>query len=236
MSEPFLVLSNIDAGYGKKQVLFDVSLAIDKGQIVSLIGHNGAGKTTLLRTIFGHIGPSRGRVSMGGANIDRWSMPERVQHHLTYIPQEQFVFRDLSVQENLALSGYVLRDRNDYEDRLAACFDFLPVLKERRNQRAGTLSGGQQRMLSLGMVMISRPKMLLLDEPSLGLAPSLVDQAMELLQDMAKKFGMTVLLVEQNVKKAFAVANHVYVLRAGRLIAERSGGELSSHDELWDLF
>lgn len=236
MSEPFLVLSNIDAGYGKKQVLFDVSLTINKGEIASLIGHNGAGKTTLLRAVFGHLSPDRGSISMGGGAIDRWSMPERVRHHLTYIPQEQFVFGDLSVQENLALSGYVLRDQEDFNERLSECFDFLPILKERSKQRAGTLSGGQQRILSLGMVMVARPRMLLLDEPSLGLAPSLVDQAMELLQDMAKRFGMTVLLVEQNVKKAFAVADRVHVLRAGCLIAERPGGDLSSHDDLWDLF
>ncbi|CAM3653490.1 ABC transporter ATP-binding protein [Castellaniella denitrificans] len=236
MSDPFLVLSNIEAGYGKKQVLFDVSLTLDKGEIVSLIGHNGAGKTTLLRTIFGHLGPSRGTVVMDGATINNWTMPERVQHHLMYIPQEQFVFGDLSVQENLALAGYPLQSHQDYERRLTECFEFLPILKERGNQKAGTLSGGQQRILTLGMIMIAQPKMLLLDEPSLGLAPSLVDQAMDLMQDMAKRFGMTVLLVEQNVKKAFAVADTVHVLRAGRLIAQRPGGELPPDDNLWDLF
>lgn len=236
MSQALLDLSNIEAGYAKKQVLFDISLSIQAGEIVSLIGHNGAGKTTLLRTIFGHIDPSKGKVSYDQQNINTWSTARRVEARLVYIPQEQFVFRELSVEENLVLSAYTLLAEAEFKKRLAECYKFLPILEERRYQKAGTLSGGQQRILSLGMIMILQPRLLLLDEPSLGLAPSLVDQAMELMRAMASRFEMTVLLVEQNIKKAFQVADRVYVMRGGRLIAQREGGVLSSHDELWDLF
>lgn len=236
MKDDFFEIKKVTAGYGKKKVLFDVSLGVSKGEIVSLIGHNGAGKTTLLRCAFGHIAPDQGEVLLEGKSMNAWPSHERVEKKFIYIPQEAFVFRELSVLENLHLAAYTLEDKRKLSERLEQCYEYLPVLKERAVQRAGTLSGGQQRMLSLGMIMVMRPKVLLLDEPSLGLAPALVDDAMRILRMMAEKLGMTVLLVEQNVKKAFAVSDRVYVLRAGEIIAERQGGELSSQDDLWDLF
>jgi branched-chain amino acid transport system ATP-binding protein len=232
---PFLSVRDLDSGYGKKQVLSDVGLDAGRGEIVSLIGHNGAGKTTLLRTVFGHITPSRGEIKFDDQSMAGVSQVQRVARGMTYTPQEHFVFGDLSVSENLHLAARGARSEKDRTERFEHCFEHLPILKERGKQTAATLSGGQQRMLSLGMTLVLRPTLLLLDEPSLGLAPSLVDSVMELLLNLAAG-GMTILLVEQNIQKAFSVADYVYVLRGGRIIAERTGGSVTSHDELWNWF
>lgn len=155
---------------------------------------------------------------------------------MMYVPQERFIFGALTVEENLELAGNLVSEKSVVQKRREECFQYVPVLRERLGQKASTMSGGQQRLLSLAMIRIFSPSVLLLDEPSLGLAPNLVDDTAALLQSMAKETRMTVLLVEQNLRMAFGMSDRIYVLRGGKIIAEKEGGELQSTEELWELF
>jgi len=234
--DALLAVEDLATGYGRKQIVFGASLDVRPGEIVALIGHNGAGKTTTLKAVAGLLPVWQGRVVFDGAPVERASSAARVRRGLAFVPQEHFVFADLTVAENLELGAFSVTDRRLAAERQEAVLALLPVLAERRRQIAGTLSGGEQRMVSLGMALMMRPRLLLLDEPSLGLAPLLVERIMETIQDIVRRERLTVLLVEQNIRHALTVAARVYVMRTGRVILEESGAAMAARGEWWDLF
>ena len=234
--EDLLVLSGLQAGYGRKHVVFDLDLHLRPGEIVTIIGHNGAGKTTTLKTIFGMLPPIGGSVTYRGHDVTRSTCRRNVLRGMSYIPAERFVFSDLSVQDNLRLGAMHEKSGAARDTRRNRVHEMFPLLRERAAQRAGTMSGGQQRMLSLGLAMMSNPTLLLLDEPSLGLAPALVAEIFDGVRRLADEEGLTVLLLEQNVGQALRIADRAYVMRAGRIILEETADEMRSRKDYWDLF
>jgi branched-chain amino acid transport system ATP-binding protein len=230
-----LELKNISAGYYRKSVLYDISLSVDQGEIVSLIGHNGAGKTTTLRTIFGLIKPEAGEISFGGRSILTQGPLRNVQDGICLIPQERFTFPDLTVRENLFLGAHHVRDQGLLENTLAEIYHLFPILQERLNQKAGTMSGGQQRMLSLSMALMAQPRFVMVDEPSLGLAPLVVQELMQVIKRMAED-GISILMVDQNVKHILRLSQRVYVMKNGHIVLEETGQKLLERDQWWDLF
>jgi branched-chain amino acid transport system ATP-binding protein len=234
---PLLTVSDVDAGYGKKRVLADVGLSVGRGEAIALIGHNGAGKTTLLQTIFGMQPLWKGQIAFAGHALgDRPSSQAAVALGMAMIPAERFVFPDLSVSENLRLSARRLT-ASARNERLDAAYEAFPILKERNAQLAGTMSGGQQRMVSLAMALMPAPKLLLLDEPSLGLSPAVAEQLMARVRRLVEE-GVSVILVEQNIPAALSVAARVYVLRMGKIILEESSEALHARgrEKWWELF
>lgn len=231
-----LDVERVVTGYGRKQVTFGVSLRVETGEIVALMGHNGAGKTTTLKAIAGLLPLWSGRILFDQAAIGETSSAVRVRSGLSLVPQERFVFADLSVAENLALGGFSVGDPAVAAAQREKVLALLPILAERQKQLAGTLSGGEQRMLSLGMALIRKPRLLLLDEPSLGLAPTLVERIMETIQTISRRDNLTVLLVEQNVQHAIAIAQRVYVMRTGRVLLEETRAAMAARGQWWDLF
>ncbi|HEV3097729.1 MAG TPA: ABC transporter ATP-binding protein [Candidatus Dormibacteraeota bacterium] len=214
-----LEVEAVDTYYGRVQALRGVSLTIDDGEIVTLIGSNGAGKTTTLRTISGLARPTRGRVRLRGADIGGLPPNRVVMRGIGHAPEGRRVFARMSVRDNLFLGAYVRKDAAGIRSDEERIFGFFPRLRERRNQIAGTLSGGEQQMLAIGRALMSRPKILLLDEPSLGLAPILVDTIFQVIREINSQ-GTTILLIEQNAAKALQVANRGYVLETGRIVQE----------------
>lgn len=234
--EELLMVSGLQAGYGKKHVVFDVDLHLRAGEIVTIIGHNGAGKTTTLKTIFGMLPALGGTITYQGDDVTRSSCRRNVLRGMSYIPAERFVFSDLSVLDNLRLGAMHEKSSEVREARRNRVHEMFPLLQERATQRAGTMSGGQQRMLSLGLAMMSHPKLLLLDEPSLGLAPALVAEIFDGVRRLADEEGLTVLLLEQNVGQALRIADRAYVMRAGRVILEETADQMRQRPDYWDLF
>jgi branched-chain amino acid transport system ATP-binding protein len=231
-----LEVKSLEAGYGKFKILHGISMVINEKEIVGVIGHNGAGKTTTLKSIFGLIKPSKGNVTYMNQDITFRSPEAKIDKGIYHIPQDQFVFSDLTVGENLEISFFTAKDRSSYESRIEAVHEWFPILRERHNQLAGTLSGGERRLLSLGMGLLRQPSLLMLDEPSSGLSPIALKNVMKIIQEINNNFGTSVLLVEQNVKAAFKVSKRVYVMKAGRFILEETGEKLLERKEWWDLF
>jgi len=223
------------AGYGKKTVLRRISLEIAEEEVVAIIGHNGAGKTTLLRTIFGLLRLQEGQIRYRGARIDGRRPALNVREGIAFVPQGHGVFPDLAVRENLELGAHAA-GAADLGDRMEAVFSLFPILRERDRQTAGTLSGGQQQMLALGMALVMRPKLLLLDEPSLGLAPFLVQRVLETVTEINHRFETAVLLVEQNVRQALQIARRVYVMKVGQIVYTGDPESLAQAQRLWQLF
>jgi branched-chain amino acid transport system ATP-binding protein len=234
--EDLLVLSGVQAGYGRKHVVFDIDLHLGRGEIVTIVGHNGAGKTTTLKTVFGMLPPLDGSIVYDGQDAARANCRRNVLRGMSYIPAERFVFGELSVIDNLRLGALHQRDVQAREKRLELVYGMFPILKERSEQKARTMSGGQQRMLSLGLAMMSRPKLLLLDEPSLGLAPALVAEIFDGVRRLADEDGLSVLLLEQNVGQALRIADRAYVMRSGRIILEETAEQMRKRPDYWDLF
>jgi branched-chain amino acid transport system ATP-binding protein len=236
-SKATLTVTGLTTGYGKKQVLEDVSLTVGEGEAVAIIGHNGAGKTTTLRSIFGLQGPWKGTIAFDGRELGpRHSAKAAFELGIAMIPAERFVFPDLSVLDNLRLSARGLSP-DERQRRVAMAYDAYPVLRERGRQLAGTMSGGEQRMVSLSMALMPQPRLLLLDEPSLGLAPVVAQQLMARVRGLVEQ-GMSVVFVEQNVPAALSVASRVYVLRSGRMILEQSSEAMLAmgREKWWELF
>jgi branched-chain amino acid transport system ATP-binding protein len=229
-----LEVDGLKAGYGHKPVLFDVNLRVEEGEIVAMFGHNGAGKTTTLNGIFGRCRPTGGTVRFAGQDITRAKGTDNVSRGMTLIPAEHFVFADLSVLDNLRLGAY--GNGANLDARLNEVYELFPILGDRRKQLAGTLSGGQQRMLSIGIALMTAPRLLLLDEPSLGLSPVLVQQLMVVIGRLAKEQHLSVLLVEQNVLQTLEVVDRAYFMRGGRIILEERAEELKGRESYWDLF
>ncbi len=227
-----LQVDDVVSGYGSMEVLHGVSLEVEQGQIVSLMGPNGSGKTTLLRTIFGIVNPTQGKVLFNGEIISG-NPPEKVARTgISYVPQEENIFASLMVQENLEMGAFTRQD--DWQPRMEEIFALFPDLTDRRKSRAGELSGGMRQMLAIGRALMLNPTLLLLDEPSAGLAPFLVDQIFEKISELNKQ-GVTVLLVEQNVQ-ALKCADKAYILEGGEKKAEGTARELMADAEIGKLY
>ena len=226
-----LELKGVDAFYGRVQALHGVTLKVDKGEIVALIGSNGAGKTTTLRTISGLMHPARGQVIFDGQDISFTSASKIVELGICQSPEGRRLFPRMSVQDNLLMGAYTRRDRANIEKDMKHVFELFPRVEERRSQIAGTLSGGEQQMLAMGRALMARPKVLMLDEPSLGLAPILVDTIFAVIKEINGE-GTPVLLVEQNASKALGAAHRAYVLETGVVAKEGTGKELLESEDV----
>ncbi len=231
-----LEVDELVAAYGKRHVLHGVSLAVAPGEIVTVLGHNGAGKTTLLKTIFGLVPHQGGRIHLGGRDATRDSHVAHVRHGMSFVPAEAAIFRSMTVIENLELGAYTVKEGDLRRERLQRVLKLFPLLDERAAQVAGTLSGGQQRMLSLGISLMAGPKLMLLDEPSLGIAPGLVQQIFARLRELSRDEGLSVLVVEQNVRAILPIADRAYFMRSGNLILEESAEVALARGKWWDLF
>jgi branched-chain amino acid transport system ATP-binding protein len=234
--DPLLALESLDAGYQRRAVVYDVSISVYPGEIVAVLGHNGAGKTTTMKTAFGILRPMSGRVLYHGRDVSAAACAEHVKMGMSYTPSERFVFPDLSVSVNLRLGALQEPSRDERERRVKRIFDMFPILEERRDQLAGTFSGGEQRILSVGMALMSEPELMLFDEPSLGVSPAITQQILTALRRMADEEGRAVMLLEQNVGHALREADRVYVMRSGRVILEESSQEMRQREHWWDLF
>jgi len=220
-----LKVSEIEVRYSGIPVIHNVSLEVNQGELVSVVGANGAGKSTLLKTIAGALHPSRGSVQFEDQDISRLSTAGIVQKGITYVPEARLIFGPLTVQENLEIGAYILNDEEEMKKNLEEVYHLFPRLAERRLQLGGTLSGGEQQMLAIGRGLMSNPKLLMLDEPSLGLMPKLVDEMLEAVAKL-KGTGKTILLVEQKVREALDLSDRGYVLQTGRTIHQGTGKEL----------
>jgi branched-chain amino acid transport system ATP-binding protein len=226
-----LKVDQINAYYGDLQALWDVSLQIDDGELVALVGPNGAGKTTTLKVITGLLKLASGSISFDGSNLGKESVHAIVGLGISQVPEGGRIFAGMSVLENLELGAFVPKARKVKDQSLKWVFEIFPRLEERQNQQAGTLSGGERQMLAIGRALMSKPKLLLLDEPSFGLAPILVQQMFEMIEEINKQ-GVTVLLVEQNVRMALELANRSYVIENGRIVGQGSGDDLLSFESI----
>lgn len=224
-------IHDLKVSFGGIQALKGISLSVDDGQIVTLIGANGAGKTTTLRTASGLERPTEGSIIFAGQDITKASARERVRQGLVQVPEGRRVFAKMSVLENLELGAFLRKDRAGITKDLGGVYERFPVLADRLKQQAGTLSGGEQQMLAMGRALMSRPKMLLLDEPSMGLAPLFVQEIFDIIKAI-NQTGTTVLLVEQNANMALQIADHAYVMETGRIVLSGTAAELSASDEI----
>jgi branched-chain amino acid transport system ATP-binding protein len=220
-----LSMENVTTGYGKAQVLKKVNISLEKGEIVALIGANGAGKTTSLRCITGIIKPWEGTIKFNNQKIDALEPYEIVSFGISYCPEGRDIFANLSVYENLKVGGYLVKDRREFKSNLNQVYELFPRLQERRNQIAGSLSGGEQQMLAIGRALMSKPSILLLDEPSLGLAPIIMESIFETIKQVNSS-GTSILLVEQNVSLALDLAERAYVLEKGEIKLSGEGKDL----------
>jgi len=227
-----LQIKNIQTFYGKIQALRDVSIKVDTGEIVSLIGANGAGKSTLLMTVSGINKAKVGKILFEGKNIEKEEPHKIVKLGISQSPEGRRIFSKLTVEENLKLGSNVFDNGKNYLDDIKEIFELFPVLSDRKNQRGGTLSGGEQQMLAIGRALMARPKMLLLDEPSLGIAPKLVNQIFVAIKNINKEKKVTIFLVEQNAKKALELADRAYVLVNGKVTIQGTGQELLKNQDI----
>ena len=227
-----LEAANVSVLYDGKAAVQDVSINVGTQEIVTIIGHNGAGKSSLLQALHGHVA-STGTIKFDGDDISTWSPEKRLKAGVALVPQGHQVFGDLTVNENLLIAGLLVG--NDKQDDLARIFSLFPILQERSQQRAATLSGGQQQMLAIGMGLIVEPKLLLIDEPSIGLAPSLVKRVMESIATARYERGCAILLVEQNITQSFAIADRVYGMRRGSIVAEAPPAEFTDKYDLMEI-
>ena len=226
-----LKVKDIDVYYGNIQALRNVSLEVNEGEIVTLIGANGAGKSTLLKTISGLQKPKRGSIEYLGAAIDGKAAQAIVKGGISHVPEGRRVFANMSVEENLELGAYLRKDRDGIKKDLEHVYELFPRLLERRKQQAGTLSGGEQQMLAMGRALMSKPKLIILDEPSMGLAPLMVKTIFKIIK-MVNEEGVTVLLVEQNANMALSIADRAYVIETGSIVLQGTAAELQASEEV----
>jgi branched-chain amino acid transport system ATP-binding protein len=230
-----LKVTEIEVRYSGVPVIHNVSLEVNPGELVSVVGANGAGKSTLLKAIAGALHPSKGSVQFENQEISRLSTADIVRRGITYVPEARLIFGPLTVQENLELGAYILDEDEAVQKNLEYVYQLFPRLAERRLQQGGTLSGGEQQMLAIGRGLMSNPKVLMLDEPSLGLMPKLVDEMLEAVAKL-KESGKTILLVEQNVRESLELSDRGYVLQTGRTIHQGTGKELLNAEVIQKAF
>ena len=226
-----LEIKDLEVYYGVIQAIKGISFEVNQGEVIALIGANGAGKTTALHTITGLISPKKGSVVFEGKDITKVPAHKIVSMGMAHVPEGRRVFAELSVYENLKMGAYTRSDKNEIEESLANVYKRFPRLEERKNQMAGTLSGGEQQMLAMGRALMSRPKIILMDEPSMGLSPILVNEIFDIIRSVSES-GTTVLLVEQNAKKALAIADRAYVLETGRITMSGNAKDLLEDDSI----
>ena len=226
-----LEVKDLEVYYGVIQAIKGVSFQVNQGEVIALIGANGAGKTTILHTITGLLSPKRGSVMFEGKEITKVPAHKIVSMGMAHVPEGRRVFAELSVYENLKMGAYTRKDKKEIEESLANVYKRFPRLEERKNQMAGTLSGGEQQMLAMGRALMSKPKIILMDEPSMGLSPILVNEIFDIIQAVSES-GTTVLLVEQNAKKALGIADRAYVLETGKIVLEGKSEELLENDSI----
>jgi branched-chain amino acid transport system ATP-binding protein len=234
-AEPLLEVEGIDAGYGKVEVLHGVSLHVSEGEIVTIVGPNGAGKSTALKAIMGYIRPTAGRVRFQAEDITGKEVHEVVSGGIGYVPQGRITFQEMTVLENLEMGAFFVRDRKAFQDALDKVFQLFPRLAERKRQLAGTMSGGEQQMVAIGRALMTHPRCVILDEPSLGLAPKFVEVIFAKLKEL-RGLGLSLLMVEQNAARALAVSDRGYVLELGRNHSAGTGAELLASADIRRMF
>ncbi len=226
-----LEVKDLEVYYGVIQAIKGVSFEVNQGEVIALIGANGAGKTTILHTVTGLLSPKKGQVFFEGKDITKVPAHKIVSMGMAHVPEGRRVFAELSVYENLKMGAYTRKDKSEIEESLENVYRRFPRLEERKNQMAGTLSGGEQQMLAMGRALMSKPKIILMDEPSMGLSPILVNEIFDIIQAVSES-GMTVLLVEQNAKKALSIADRAYVLETGNIVLEGKAKDLLEDDSI----
>lgn len=230
-----LELENVSAGYGKFQALFDLTMRVDAGEAVAVIGANGAGKTTLLRVISGLLPATAGKLHMEGTDLGAIPPHRIIETGIAHVPESRRLFPRLSVEDNLRMGAYIKSARAHFSERLDYVYELFPRLKERRTQLAGTMSGGEQQMCAIARALMSKPKLVLLDEPSMGLAPVIVQQVFDLVRRIRSE-GYTVLIVEQNVSQVLRVVDRAYLLEVGRIQSSGTAEELLASDEIQNAY
>ncbi|MCO7176729.1 ABC transporter ATP-binding protein [Sporolactobacillus kofuensis] len=239
MTEPiakhFLEVNKIDSYYSQIQALNGIELYIDQGEIVTLIGSNGAGKSTTLKSISGQVRPKKGSIIFDGRDITKFPAHQTAGLGIAQVPEGRRIFPRLTVRENLQIGAFSVKDKSVIAHRLERVFTYFPRLKERLNQKGGTMSGGEQQMLAIGRALMMKPKLLMLDEPSMGLAPIIVEQIFDIIKEMNKE-GMTILLVEQNAFQALQIADRGYVIQTGQIVLEGKGDELMKNEQVREAY
>lgn len=230
-----LEIKDLHVKYGAIHAIQGVSLGVDEGEVVSLIGANGAGKTTILHTISGLVKAASGSIELLGTNLLKTNPSAMIRLGLAHVPEGRRIFASMTVDENLEMGAFVRKDRDAVREEIREIYERFPRLMERRNQIAGTLSGGEQQMLAIGRALMGRPKLLLMDEPSMGLAPILVREIFKIIQEL-KASGMTVLLIEQNARLALSIADRAYVLETGRVVMDGTGAELLTNERVRNAY
>lgn len=225
-----LRVDRLTVGYDSVPVIFDVSFSVQEGELVSIVGSNGAGKSTILRTISGLLKPFSGTIEFMGHRIDKLPAHQIVKLGIANVPEGRHVLGKMSVKDNLLMGAYTINDKIEIQRLLGEMYELFPRLKERENQKAETMSGGEQQMLAIARALMSKPKLLLVDEMSLGLMPLMVDKVLEVLKEVNKKKGLTILMVEQKVQEALEIADRGYILQTGRIVAQGTGRELLESD------
>lgn len=226
-----LEVKDLEVYYGVIQAIKGISFKVEQGEVIALIGANGAGKTTTLHTVTGLLSPKKGQVLFEGKEITKVPAHKIVSMGMAHVPEGRRVFSELSVYENLKMGAYTRKDKNEIEESLKNIYKRFPRLEERKNQMAGTLSGGEQQMLAMGRALMSKPKIILMDEPSMGLSPIMVNEIFDIIRSVSQS-GTTVLLVEQNAKKALSIADRAYVLETGKIALEGNAKDLLEDDSI----
>ena len=236
MTTPILQLLNVESNYGPVQALRGVSLAVEEGKIVTVLGANGAGKTTTLKTISGIIDPLKGQVKFRGQEVQGQSPDAIVRGGIVHVPEGREVFPLLSVEDNLRMGAFTRSDGDGVAQDMEAVYGYFPILRERKAQEAGQLSGGQQQMLAIARALLARPSVMLMDEPSLGLSPKLTREIFDIVVRINRERGVTILLVEQNAHMALKIADFGYVLEVGRIVMEDTGSRLAEKDDIREFY
>jgi branched-chain amino acid transport system ATP-binding protein len=231
-----LKVENLESGYGPMQVLWQPSLEVKKGGITSLLGPNGVGKSTLLRTVLGSVQPWAGKITYEGTEITQEPTHKKVDLGITLVPEGKHLFVGMTVRENLIMGAYRKEALMYKDDSLELVYSLFPILKERGKQAAGSLSGGEQQMVTIGRALMTRPKLIMLDEPSQGLAPKLVGEVFETIEKLKNEIGLTILLVEQNAEACLKAADHVYIMHEGKIKAEGTAEEISGSTEIREAY
>jgi branched-chain amino acid transport system ATP-binding protein len=231
-----LEVTSLVAGYGSKETLHNLTLNVQQGEIVSVVGHNGAGKTTLLSAILGVLPVRSGTIEFNGKDVTHCSPVDKIKQGICLVPQGIGVFRDLSVMENLRVVAYLQR-KQEYKSLISEAFEFFPALKSSVFQTAGTLSGGQRQMLAVAMSLVARPALMMLDEPTLGLSPIATEEVLRKIKEISESTGCGVLIVEENIYKALSIGRRIYIIKTGEIILEEMADKLLSRPEqFWELF
>ena len=231
---PILSLHGVNTHYGAVHILKDVDIDIYPGEMVSLLGGNASGKTTTLKTILGYVKPTQGTVTLNGEEVNEWSTAERVGSGVTMVPENRRLFKRMTVKENLEIGAY-LRPKDDLSDDYDKIFELFPRVKERLSQKAGTLSGGEQQMLAIARALLAEPELLIMDEPSLGLAPMLIEQIRDIVVDINKQ-GVSVLLIEQNAMMALSIADFGYVMESGKVVMDGPAQKLLGDEDVQEFY